>query len=75
MLAARYAVGDVTEPIVEGYAKSENIRRCLFTAELNLDQCISATRSSTEEVFCLGKHGLSEVSGCVGWISNTGGIN
>ena len=70
ILAARYAVGELTEPVVDGYAKSENARRCYHTARLNLDQCISATRTSTEEVFCIGKHGLTEMSTCVGWVAN-----
>ncbi|MCI5044383.1 MAG: hypothetical protein MRY72_06765 [Aquisalinus sp.] len=72
VLAARYSVGDLTDSIVNGYAKSENTRRCYYSAKLNLDQCISATRTSTEEVFCIGKHGLGEVSSCVGWIANAG---
>ncbi len=73
VLATRYAVGDLTAPIVNGYAKSESSRRCHNTAKLNLDQCIAATRTSTEEVFCIGKHGLGEVSGCVGWVAGAGG--
>ncbi len=72
VLAARYSVGDLTDSIVNGYAKSENTRRCYYSAKLNLDQCISATRTSTEEVFCIGKHGLGEVSSCVGWVANAG---
>ncbi len=70
VLAARYAIGDLNEPIVNGYAKSENAKRCLKTAKLNLDQCVAATRTPTEEVFCIGKHGLGEVSNCVGWVAN-----
>ena len=70
VLAARYAVNELPEPVVNGYAKSEKSRRCHKNADLNLKACISATRTATEEVFCLGKHGLTEVSNCVGWIAN-----
>jgi hypothetical protein len=73
VLAARYAVGDLTGPIVNGYAKSDSTRRCLNTAKLNLDQCIAATRTSYEEAFCLGEHGLKDVSGCVGWVAGVSG--
>ena len=69
VLAARYAVGDLTGPIVNGYAKNDTSRRCLHTAKLNLDQCIAATRTSYEEAFCLGEHGLKDVSGCIGWVA------
>lgn len=72
VLAARYAVGDLNEPVVNAYAKNDKSRRCLATAKLNFDQCIAATRSAYEESFCIGKHGLNEVSGCLGWIASAG---
>ena len=72
VLAARYSIGDLSDPIVNGYAKNDKSRRCLATSKLNFDQCIAATRSAYEEAFCIGKHGLNEVSGCIGWVASAG---
>ena len=74
VLAARYAVGELNDPIVNGYAKNSNARRCIHMAKLNFDQCIAATRTPNEEIFCIGKHGLTEVSGCIGSIAGVGGL-
>jgi len=72
VLAARYSVGEVTDPVVDGYAKSDQSRRCLNMAMLNFDQCIAATRTAYEEAFCIGEHGLNDVSGCLGWVAGAG---
>lgn len=72
LLAARYAVGDLNDKMVSAYAKNDNSRRCLTTAKLNLNQCIAATRTPYEEAFCLGEHGLKDVSGCLGWVAGAG---
>lgn len=72
VLAARYAVGDLNGAMVNAYAKNDNSRRCLNTAKLNLNQCIAATRTPYEEAFCLGEHGLKDISSCVGWVAGAG---
>ncbi|MBD0426273.1 hypothetical protein [Aquisalinus flavus] len=72
VLAVRYSVGEVTDPVVDGYAKSDQSRRCLNMAMLNFDQCIAATRTAYEEAFCIGEHGLNDVSGCLGWVAGAG---
>lgn len=72
VLAARYAVGELNSATVRAYAKNDNSRRCLNNAKMNLDQCIAATRTPFEEAFCLGEHGLKDVSGCIGWVAGAG---
>lgn len=72
VLAARYSVGGLNERMVEVYAKSDQSRRCLNMAKLMFDQCMAATRTAYEEAFCIGKHGLNDVSGCVGWVAGAG---
>jgi len=69
-LAARYSTGSVNKKIVSVYAKNDRSERCLSMAKLTLDQCIAATRSPYEEAFCLGEHGLKDISTCVGWVAN-----
>lgn len=69
-LAARYAVGSTNEKLVSVYAKNTKANRCLSMAQLTLSQCIAATRTSYEEAFCLGEHGLNDVASCVGWVAN-----
>lgn len=72
VLAARYSVGDLNQPVVDGYAKSDQSRRCLNMAMLNFDQCMAATRTAYEEAFCIGEHGLNDVSSCLGWVAGAG---
>jgi hypothetical protein len=68
-LAARYAVGEVNEKLVDVYAKNDRAERCLSMASLTLRQCIAATRAPYEEAFCLGEHALNDVAGCIGWVA------
>ncbi len=74
VLAARYATGDLQPTHLANYAKSKTSKRCFVNAKLNLDQCIAATRTPYEEAFCLGEHGLNDVSYCVGWVASAGRI-
>jgi len=67
VLGARYAINDVEQEDLAVYGTSKKSERCFTSAKLNLDQCIAATRTSYEEAFCIGQHGLSDVSHCVGW--------
>ncbi|MFN0024871.1 MAG: hypothetical protein ACKVS5_13345 [Parvularculaceae bacterium] len=71
-LAARYAVSGVSEKTVGIYAKNDKSDQCLSFAALTLRQCIAATRAPYEEAFCLGEHGLNDVSGCIGWVASVG---
>ncbi|MBL4620665.1 MAG: hypothetical protein JKX88_11275 [Marinicaulis sp.] len=71
-LAARYSTGSLNAKVVEVYAKNNKSKRCLEMAKLTLDQCIAATRTSYEEAFCLGEHGLKDVSTCTGWVASAG---
>jgi hypothetical protein len=73
VLAARYSVGDVDESSVSTYARNNRANKCLVTAKLNLDQCVAATRTPYEEMFCLGTHGLQDVASCVGHVAGVSG--
>ncbi len=72
ILAARYATDSLTEADIDAYAKSRPTQRCFVSAKLNFDQCIAATRTPYEEAFCIGTHGLNDVSRCVGWPAGAG---
>ncbi len=71
-LAARYSAGALNAKVVEVYARNDKSDRCLSMAKLTLDQCIAATRTPYEEAFCLGEHGLNDVSNCLGWVAGAG---
>ncbi|MHA7873660.1 MAG: hypothetical protein ACX939_15025, partial [Hyphococcus sp.] len=71
-LAARYSMGSLNGKVVEVYAKNNKSQRCLEMAKLTLDQCIAATRTPYEEAFCLGEHGLNDISTCTGWVAGAG---
>ena len=71
-LAARYSAGALNGKVVEVYARNDKSNRCLSMAKLTLDQCIAATRTPYEEAFCLGEHGLNDVSDCLGWVAGAG---
>lgn len=73
VLAARYSVGDVSEGSVKEFAKNNKANKCLVNAKLNLDQCVAATRTPYEEMFCLGTHGLKDVSNCMGYVAGVSG--
>ena len=69
-LAARYAIGATNDKLVDVYAKNNRSDQCLSLAKLTLIQCIKATRTSYEEAFCLGEHGLNDVANCIGWVAD-----
>lgn len=71
-LAARYSVGGMNEKIVSVYSKNKKSQQCLSLSKLTLTQCIAATRTPYEEAFCLGEHGLKDISGCIGWVASAG---
>lgn len=72
VVAARYALDDLNEGHIDAFASDKTNTRCYKMAMLNFDQCIAATRTSYEEAFCIGTHGLNDVSRCVGWVSGGG---
>jgi len=74
-LAARYAVGGLNPKIVSVYARNDRADQCLSMAALTLRQCIAATRTSYEEAFCLGEHGLNDIATCTGWIIGADGAS
>lgn len=72
VLAAYYAAGDMNPAYLDEFAKSPATDKCMSRAKLNFDQCIAATRTSYEEAFCIGTHGLHDVSRCIGWAAQSG---
>ena len=72
VLAARYSLNDLNEGHMDAFATDKRNGRCYKMAKLNFAQCISASRTSYEEAFCIGTHGLNDVSRCVGWIAGAG---
>ncbi|NRA28663.1 MAG: hypothetical protein HRU11_00255 [Parvularculaceae bacterium] len=67
VLGAHYAMNTATQEHMASFATSRKSERCFTSAKMNLDQCIAATRTPYEEAFCLGQHGLNDMSSCVGW--------
>jgi len=47
--------------------------QCLRWARLNLAQCVAAARTTAEEAYCTGKHGLDDISDCWGWMVSMDG--
>ncbi len=39
--------------------------QCLRLAKLNLHQCLASAGPAYEDMYCLGRHGLTETAGCV----------
>ncbi|MEM9123646.1 MAG: hypothetical protein AAGB03_10055, partial [Pseudomonadota bacterium] len=52
--------------------KNETDRQCLKFAQLNLAQCIAASRNLSEEAFCTGRHGFKEVADCWTYLVQVG---
>lgn len=67
VLGARYVLNDAEQTDLAAYGTSRRSERCFNNAQMNLDQCIAATRTPYEEAFCLGQHALNDMSSCVGW--------
>ena len=49
--------------------------RCLKWAKLNLAQCLAATRNTSEEAYCTGRHALTEVSACWSYMAGPAGMS
>lgn len=72
LLGARYAVGDLSDTDIATYGTSKKVNRCFKYVKLELNGCIAASRSPNEEALCIGKHGLHDISRCVGWPAGAG---
>ncbi|MAP95876.1 MAG: hypothetical protein CMK07_13075 [Ponticaulis sp.] len=72
-LAALRIMGetDPTEasPYVQEALEDSQTQSCFEQAQLNLLQCVSASRNVFERPFCIGVHALKEVGSCVGDVS------
>ena len=49
--------------------------RCIRWAQMNLNQCLAATRNDAEEAYCTGRHAVDEVSECWGWMVDLAGTS
>ncbi|MEM9232988.1 MAG: hypothetical protein AAGA69_01960 [Pseudomonadota bacterium] len=72
VLAARYSLNDLNEGHLSAFGSDKESKRCYNYAQMNLAQCVSASRTAVEEAFCLGTHGLNDISRCVGWVAGGG---
>ncbi|NNU16998.1 hypothetical protein HK107_11770 [Parvularcula sp. ZS-1/3] len=72
VLGARYVMNDAEQRHLASFGTSKKSERCFTNAQMNLDQCIAATRTPYEEAFCLGQHALNDMSSCVGWPAAAG---
>ena len=77
-LAAHMSVteskGGKYSPAAATLVENRKGERCLKWAKLNLAQCLAATRNTSEEAFCTGRHGLNEVSDCWSYMSTPTGV-
>lgn len=77
-LAAHMSVtedsGDKYSPSTVALVENRKGERCLKWAKLNLAQCLAATRNTSEEAFCTGRHALSEVSACWSYMAAPSGV-
>lgn len=68
------AKGGTYTPVTATLVENRKGERCLKWAKLNLAQCIAATRNTSEEAFCTGRHALSEVSDCWSYMAAPTGV-
>lgn len=70
-LAALNILGETKEqtPYVTSALEDKQAQGCFEQAQLNLLQCVSASRNVFERPFCIGVHALKEVGSCVGGVS------
>jgi hypothetical protein len=77
-LAAHMSVNEKTgskySPSTVALVENRKGERCLKWAKLNLAQCLAATRNTSEEAFCTGRHALTEVSACWSYMATPSGI-
>ncbi|MEM1037404.1 MAG: hypothetical protein AAGI14_11650 [Pseudomonadota bacterium] len=70
-LAAYRIIGADTTSIggMRNAMQDRGTSRCIYTAQLNLQQCVAAAHKHFEVPFCIGEHALSDVGKCIGDVS------
>ena len=63
-LAALGAAGDEARVNTEALVVESNSEFCLNLSKLMLFQCLAASRPSYEDMFCLGRHVVRDLSTC-----------
>lgn len=64
-LAALGAAGENAVPNTDALQYDRASQDCLASSRLNLFQCLAASRPSYEEIFCVGRHVLRDLTTCV----------
>ncbi|MEM1086362.1 MAG: hypothetical protein AAGH90_01435 [Pseudomonadota bacterium] len=70
-LAAYRIIGADTSSIggMRNAMQDRGTSRCIYTAQLNLQQCVAAAHKHFEVPFCIGEHALADVGKCIGDVS------
>lgn len=63
-LAALGAAGDNARANTEALQYDRASQDCLASSKLNLFQCLAASRPTYEDMFCLGRHVIRDLSTC-----------
>lgn len=63
-LAALGAAGENARPNTDALQFDWTSRTCMQMAKLNLLQCLAASRPNYEDIFCLGRHVVRDLSTC-----------
>ena len=63
-LAALGAAGDNARPNTDALQYDRASQDCLASSKLNLFQCLAASRPTYEDMFCLGRHVIRDLSTC-----------
>lgn len=63
-LAALGAAGDNARPNTDALQYDRASQDCLASSKLNLFQCLAAARPTYEDMFCLGRHVIRDLSTC-----------
>lgn len=64
-LAIQGRTGDGAEAQYEALLRDASSEDCLNLANLNLNQCLAVAGPHYEDVYCAGRHGVSETGRCV----------
>jgi hypothetical protein len=72
-LAIMGRTGDSNEASFEALLHDATSADCLKMAKLNLNQCLAVAGPQYEDVYCAGRHGVSETAQCVSGAANGAG--
>jgi hypothetical protein len=64
LLAASLDAGGPDTTVSKDLMRDPNLAQCMRWARLNLNQCLAAAYFPSEQAYCTGKHGITEVSAC-----------